>query len=271
MDQTLANGTGMRAQNRFSEQGVGAAGMKITRVTPIFADRYLLVEIETDAGIKGTGESGAWGHLEASATAMEKFGAYLIGKDPAPIEDHWNIMHRFGHFKGAAIMGAISAIDIALWDIKGQALNVPIHSLLGGPTRKLARVYCHVKAKTHTEMVERCVQMKERGFTAIGHLNPFLDEDRRFDYFASHANKIDRAVKTVAAIREAVGGEVDLCLELHRRLTPHEAVVFAQEIEPFRPMFYEDPIKPDSHDSMARVAEKIRIPLATGERFTTLL
>lgn len=244
--------------------------MKITRVTPILADRFLYVQVETDAGLVGTGESGAWGHLEASAAALGKFADYLVGRDPAPIEDHWNVMHRFGHFRGAAIMGAIAAIDIALWDIKGQALGQPIHALLGGPTRKTARAYCHVKATSRAEMVERCLEMQARGFTAIGHLNPFLDEDRSQPWFRSHARKLADAVGTLAAVREAVGDDVDLCVEIHRRLTPAEAVVFAREIEPLRPMFYEDPIPPTSHDAMARVADRIAIPLATGERLATL-
>ena len=244
--------------------------MKITKVTPQLIDKYLFVEIETDAGLTGLGESGAWGHLEASKTAIEKFGDYLAGKDPGPIEHHWNIMHRFGHFRGAAIIGAISAIDMALWDIKGQALNVPIHQLMGGPTRNKARVYGHVKAETPTEMVENCVRLKELGFTAIGHLNPFLDEDRDSPYFKPHVRKIDDAIAVVAAVREAVGNDVDLCIEIHRRLTPAEAVVFARELEPFRPMFYEDPIPPESQDAMARVADRIGIPIATGERFSSL-
>ncbi|MGL5114711.1 MAG: mandelate racemase/muconate lactonizing enzyme family protein [Beijerinckiaceae bacterium] len=244
--------------------------MKITKVTPIFAGRYLFVEVETDAGITGTGEAGAWGQLEAAAAAMAKFGDYLIGKDPGPTEDHWQVMQRFGHFRGAAICAAISALDIALWDIKGQALGQPIHALLGGPTRTKARVYCHVKAKTADEMVDRCIEMKERGFTAIGHLNPYLDEDRSQTYFATHAAKLGRAVDIVRRIREAVGDDVDLCLEMHRRLTPAEAIAFAREIAPFRPMFYEDPIPPTSHDAMARVDSRITLPLATGERFSTI-
>lgn len=244
--------------------------MKITKITPQLIDKYLFVEIETDAGLTGLGESGAWGHLEASKTAIEKFADYLIGKDPAPIEHHWAVMHRFGHFRGASIVGAISAIDIALWDIKGQALGVPIHQLLGGPTRTKARVYGHVKAETADEMVENCVRMKELGFTAVGHLNPFLDENRDQAYFKSHARKIDDAVNAVARVREAVGPDLDLCIEIHRRLTPAEAVVFAKELEPLRPMFYEDPLRPDSFDAMARVNDRIRIPLATGERFASL-
>lgn len=244
--------------------------MKITRLTPRFVDRYLFVEIETDAGLTGTGECGAWGHLEAAAAAMEKFATYLVGKDPGPIEAHWNVMHRFGHFRGAAICGAISAIDIALWDIKGQALGVPIHTLLGGPVRDSARLYAHVKASTKDEMIAAARLRKEQGYTAIGHLNPFLDEDRDSTYFKSHARKMDDAVAVIADLRSALGPDIDLCVEIHRRLTPAEAVTFAREIAPFRPMFYEDPIAPTSAEAMGRVAEAIDIPVATGERFASL-
>lgn len=244
--------------------------MKITRVSPYMTDRYLFVEVETDTGLIGTGECGAWGQLEAAQTALEKFGDYLIGKDPGPIEHHWNVMHRFGWFRGAAICAAISGIDIALWDIKGQALGVPIHQLLGGPTRTRARVYCHVKAKTREQMIDNCLARKGQGFTAIGHLNPFLDEDRSVAYAKPHVKKIDDAVSIVADLRQALGNEVDLCIEIHRRLAPAEAVVFGNEIAPYRPMFYEDPIAPTAADSMGRVAGKVSVPVATGERFHSL-
>ncbi|MEO1090475.1 MAG: enolase C-terminal domain-like protein [Pseudomonadota bacterium] len=244
--------------------------MRIARVEPLLLDRYLFVEIETEDGRVGLGECGAWGHLEAARSAVDKFGAYLQGQDPDPIELHWNRMHRFGWFRGAAVCGAISAIDIALWDLKGQALGRPIHALLGGPTRTHTRVYCHVKAATREEMLERCLQRKAQGFSAIGHLNPFLDEDRSVPYDKGHARKIGDAVRVVAELREAVGADIDLCVEIHRRLTPPEAVAFAREIAPFRPMFYEDPIAPTSADAMARVAQSIDIPLATGERLATL-
>lgn len=244
--------------------------MKITHVEPLLVDRFLFVQVHTDAGITGLGESGAWGHLEASSTAIEKFGAYLLGKDPRLIEYHWNMMHRFGHFRGAAIMGAISALDIALWDIKAKALSVPVYELLGGKYREKARVYGHVKAATIEEMVRQCLDLKGRGFTAIGHLNPFLDEDRNQPYFKPYAQKMSDAIDNVRQLREAVGNEVDLCIEIHRRLSSAEAVVFARGIESFHPMFYEDPIRPDNYDAMAKIAEKISIPIATGERFMTL-
>jgi galactonate dehydratase len=240
--------------------------VKIRSVEPIRVDRYLLVEIETEDGIKGLGESGTWGHLEASEAAMRKFGDYLVGQDPRRIEHHWQMMYRSGHFRGAAIMGAISAIDIALWDIKGKALGVPVYELLGGKTRDRARLYCHVKGPTIEAQVELCLEARRRGFTAVGHLNPFLDEDRSQPYFKTHAAKLDGAIEAVRRYREAVGSDVDLCIEIHRRLSPAEAIALGRAIEPYRPMFYEDPILPDNFDAMAAVASQIGIPIATGER-----
>ena len=115
-----------------------------------------------------------------------------------------------------------------------------------------------------------CVEAKEAGFTAVGHLTPFLDEPRDVPYFKTHAAKIRDAIETVRRYREAVGNEVDLCIEIHRRLTPAEAVVLARGIEPFHPMFYEDPILPDNFDAMGLVAQQIAIPIATGERLHTI-
>ena len=103
--------------------------MKITKVEPMLLDRFLYVRVSTDAGITGIGESGTWGQLEASAASIAKYGEYLVGKDPFPIEHHWNVMLRANHFTGGAITGAVSAIDIALWDIKGKSCNVPVYEL----------------------------------------------------------------------------------------------------------------------------------------------
>ena len=244
--------------------------MKITKVEPIFLDRYLLVEIETDAGITGLGESGAWGYLESSAVAIEKYGRYLMGKDPLRIEHHWQFMYRSSHFRGSAIMGAISAIDIALWDIAGKHFDVPVHQLLGGKVRDKARVYYHVFGNTREKLVNGVKAAKELGFTAVGHLTPFLDESHDLPYFKTHVAKIEDAIDTVADYREAVGRDVDLCIEIHRRLTPTEAVQLGLGIEQFHPYFFEDPVTPDNIDEMAYVADKINIPIATGERFTSL-
>ena len=244
--------------------------MKITKVNPILADRFLFVRVETDAGISGIGESGAWGHVEASAAAIRKFGEYLVGQPAGDIEHHWNVMQRAHHFTGAAITGAISAIDIALWDIKGKRFGVPICELLGGAIRGKARLYAHVLGASIDELVERLKARKAEGYTAVGHLNPFLDESEEEPYFRPHAAKMAAAIENVRRLRDAAGTEVDLCIEIHRRLTPPEAITFGRAIEPFHPMFYEDPLRPYSPDAMAEVARHIPIPIATGERFTSL-
>ena len=163
-------------------------------------------------------------------------------------------------------MGALSPIDIALWDILGKHLGVPCYQLLGGQMRNKARVYTHVLGATPDELVQGCLRAREQGYTAVGHLNPFLDEPRDQPYFKTHVAKMEEAVDTVRRCREAVGAEVDLCIEIHRRLTPAEAVVFGEAIAEFHPFFYEDPTRPDNFDAMAEIAQKIRIPIATGER-----
>lgn len=244
--------------------------MKITKVETLPVDRYLFVQVHTDAGIMGVGESGAWGYLEASEKAVETFRRYLIGQDPLRIEHHWQYLYRWTHFRGAAIMGALSAIDIALWDIAGKHFGVPSYQLLGGKCRDRARVYYHVFGSTTEELVNGCVAAKEQGFTAVGHLTPFLDQSRDKPFFKTHAAKMGEAIDTVRQYREAVGNDVDLCIEIHRRLTPSEAIVLARGIEPYHPYFYEDPTLPDNLDAMAEIATKTHIPIATGERLHTI-
>ena len=244
--------------------------MKITAVEAIPVDRYLLAQVHTDAGIIGLGESGAWGFLEASKAAIEKFGVYLVGQDPLRIEHHWQYMARFSHFRGAAIMGAISAIDIALWDIAGKHFGVPVYQLLGGKTRDKARVYYHVFGDTKEKLIQGVKDAKSQGFTAVGHLTPFLDENPDVPFFKTHADKIRDAIETVGAYRDAVGNDVDLCIEIHRRLSPAEAIALGRGIEEFHPFFYEDPILPDNFDAMELVANNISIPIATGERLHSI-
>lgn len=240
--------------------------MKIKDIETIFADRFMFVRVHTDTGLTGLGESGTWGHLEASAQAVETFKRYLIGRDPLRIEHHSQFMYRSSHFRGAAVMGAISAIDIALWDIAGKHFNVPCYQLLGGRCRNWARVYYHVIYRSHGDLVEGCRRAKRMGFTAVGHLSPFIPES--FDM--THSMMMKDAADRVGEYREAVGDDVDLCIEIHRELHPAQAVVLGNLIEQYRPMFYEDPVPPDNLDAMARVARHVNIPIATGERLLTV-
>jgi len=240
--------------------------MKITDVKTILANRYLFVKIYTDEGLVGLGESGTWGFLDASKGAIDAFKTYLIGQDPLRIEHHWQYMYRCWHFKGSAIMGAISAIDIALWDIAGKYYGTPIYNLIGGKCRDKVRVYGHVGGSSTEEIIANLKRAKSQGYNAIGHLSPFLDESRDVPYYTTHAKEIGEAVERVAAYRDAVGNDVDLLIELHTRLKPADAIAFAKGIEHSYPYFIEDPVGPDNLDSMEWVAAKTFVPIATGER-----
>jgi galactonate dehydratase len=193
-----------------------------------------------------------------------------VGKDPRYIEHHWQYVYRSYHFRGAVIMGALSAVDIALWDLAGKRFGVPVHELLGGKCRDTVRTYFHVKGETVDDLVAGCKRARELGFTAVGHLNPLLDLPRGGIYFVPHARKIEQAAANVAAFREAVGPDVDLCIEIHRRLKVHEAVALGSAIARYHPYFYEDPIKPDDSDAMAEVARNVPVAIATGERLHTI-
>lgn len=245
--------------------------MKVTGVEVHHLDRYLLVEVHTDEGITGLGESGAVGFLDASAAAIRTCGEYLVGRDPLRIEHHWQYLYRCRHFTGSVIMGAISALDIALWDIAGQYHGVPVHRLLGGPTRDRARAYHHVMGESREKILTGIQDVCAHGWTAVGHLTPFLDEPREVPMPAqTYAARIGDAADAVRQYRELVGDEVDLCIEIHRRLTPAEAIQLGHAIADYRPLFMEDPIRPDSIDQMAHVAVRTPVPIATGERLTSL-
>lgn len=244
--------------------------MKITDVKLRYAKHYLFVQVYTDAGIVGLGEAGNWGYLKATAEAILKFKDYLIGKDPFRIEDFNQNFLRSVYFRGSVIMSAISAIDIALWDIKGKALGVPVYELLGGKTREKIRVYASVmqRVNNNKELAESYVQLKEQGFTAAKiFVNSPMTNNNGEEFYS---RRIEDELEKVAICREAVGYDFDFVLEAHRGMTVPEAIAFGRAVEPYRPMVFEDPVGPDNIDSMAEVASKIGIPIATGERFISL-
>lgn len=241
--------------------------MKITDLTLIPASKYLFVKIITDTGISGIGEVGAWGFIDAAAECLKKFRGYLVGKDPFQIEHHNQYMYRSMYFRGAILMSAISAIDIALWDIKGKALGVPVYELLGGRTRDKVRSYGAVFQFAPEAMAKGCLELKKQGFTCArlmitGDMSQTQTgmEDDIFN------GKVKKYTDMVAACRQSVGEDFDFVLECHRSLTPSEAIAFGNAVEKYHPLFLEDPIAPDNVEVMADVASKISIPIATGER-----
>ena len=246
--------------------------MKITDVKLIYAKHYLFVHVYTDEGVVGLGEAGNWGFLSSTADAIRKFIPYLIGKDPFRAEDIAQNLYRAVYFRGSVIMSAISAIDIALWDIKGKALGVPVYELLGGRTRGKIRVYASVMKKPGDlqELADGYKKLQDRGFNAAKiFVNGKQSTDSR-GYDEYYSGRVEDELEKVRLCREAVGPHFDFVLEAHRGMTVPEAVAFGNEVAAYRPMVLEDPVTPDNIDTMANVAAKIPVPIATGERFINI-
>lgn len=245
--------------------------MKIIRMELVPASKYLFIKLHTDTGIIGIGEVGSWGYIDGAVGVLKKLEGYIIGKDPMRIEHHWQYMYRSMYFRGSVVMSAISAIDIALWDIKGKALGVPIYELLGGKYRDKVRTYPAVFKFTPEDMASACMDIKNRGFTAARLMITGDIKKETADYEDGiFSFRVAQQVERVKACREAVGNNFDLILEVHRSMSPMDAIAFAKAVEPYRPLFLEDPIAPDSNAVMEEVASKTSIPIATGERFINI-
>jgi galactonate dehydratase len=235
--------------------------MKIQRITPFLVDRCLLVRVYTDSGIVGTGEAGLWAHHKMVYDAINELSEYYVGKDPGRIEHHFQVVSRDTHFQGAVLSAAMSAIDIALWDILGKSVGKPVHELLGGKCRDKVKVFAGVSGATLDERAESARQSVEQGYTSLRTV-PF------FDGFEQQppSKAISDAVEIVRVIRESVGYEIDLGVEIHRNFTKAEVVVFGNAVMPYRLLYLEDPLAPQSTDSLRYVAAHVNIPIAAGER-----
>ena len=235
--------------------------MRVTKLeTFLVKPRWLFLKVHTDAGIVGWGEPIVEGRAKTLATAIEELGAYLIGKDPRDITHHWQAMYRHAFYRGGPVLtSAISGIDMALWDIKGKALGVPVYELLGGPTRGRVRVYAHVRSP------ETIRQRKAEGFRAFktGVLN-----STRSGIVASPAF-IRQAIEAFAALREAGGDDVDIGIDFHGAISPQNAKLLIKGYEPYQPMFIEEPVACQNVDLMAEIARSTHLPIATGERIFT--
>lgn len=204
---------------------------------------WLFVKLFTDAGLSGVGEGGGWPVVVEKA--IQELSYFLIGENPFQIERLWlklyDLLHGHG-VTGAVRGGALSAIDMALWDIKGKALGVPVYELLGGKIRNSIPVYGHASTP------EAARKLLERGYGAF---------------------KCGPSARTLESLRQAAGDEVQIGVHCHAQFTPAAAVQLARACEPFHPMFLEDPVVPENVEALAKVVGKIGIPLATGERLAT--
>lgn len=236
--------------------------MKITKLeTFIVPPRWLFLKIETDEGITGWGEPVIEGRAATVQAAVEEFSDYLIGKDPLRIEDHWQMMYRSGFYRGGPIlMSAIAGIDQALWDIKGKYHNAPVAELMGGACRDSVRVYSWIGGDRPSDVGQAAKEKAESGFTAVK-----MNGTEELQYIDSY-QKIDEVLERIAAVREAVGPYFGIGIDFHGRVHKPMAKILAKELEPFRPMFIEEPVLPENNEALREIARATNIPIATGER-----
>ncbi len=239
--------------------------MKIERIDTYVAHNWMFVEVTTDTGLKGVGESTFFGFPDATALVAESFGKRLIGQDPFRIEYHNLSLYRAFSMRGMAIGGALSAIDQALWDIKGKHYQAPVWDLLGGRVRDKVRAMLVIPYGTAEEVAASCKKAVEEGYTALK-VMVYQPEHHLMAFGA----KVKDMVERMALIRETVGWDVEVGIELHRNMALGESIAAIREFEQFRPLFVEDPIPPDSVLSFGEVAQKSRVPMAAGERNTTI-
>lgn len=223
--------------------------------------RWLFLKVETDEGIVGWGEPVIEGKAATVKAAVEELMTYLIGKDPLRIEDHWNVMYRGGFYRGGPIlMSAIAGIDQALWDIKGKFYNAPVYQLLGGACRDSIKVYSWIGGDRPSDTAKMALDCVERGFQAVK-----MNGTEELQYIDSY-DKVEKVIENVAAIREAVGNHIGIGIDFHGRVHKPMAKVLVKELEPFRPMFIEEPVLPENNEALKEIASLTSTPIATGER-----
>lgn len=236
--------------------------MRITKLTTYrVPPRWMFLKIETDEGIVGWGEPVIEGRARTVETAVEELGELIVGQDPGRINDLWQLMYRAGFYRGGAIlMSAIAGIDQALWDIKGKVLGVPVYELLGGRVRDRMKMYSWVGGDRPADVIRDIHRLREAGFDTFK-----LNGTEEFGLIASAA-EVDAAVARIAEIRAAFGQQIEFGIDFHGRVAAPMAKVLLRELEPFRPLFVEEPVLAEQAEYYPRLAESTFIPLAAGER-----
>lgn len=244
--------------------------MKITNIEtyPVWGGHrnFLFVVVDTDEGIYGVGEAGITSRELAVIGAIDHFRELLVGEDPFRTEHIWQLLYRGGFFPAQRILGsAVSAIDIALWDIKGKALGVPVYDLLGGKVRD--KVVCYPHNRGHAmevePLVESCLETKEEGWKFVRWGLPQDGE------ILEPRQAVLASIRQFQAVREAVGDEIELCFDIHTRLDLPDALWLCQEVESLRPFFMEDPLRCENPDSFKTLRPRTTVPLAAGEQFSS--
>ena len=239
--------------------------MKISKITVYkVKPRWIFVKLSTDEGIDGWGEMISGTKTETVVAGAYEVGErFLLGQNPFEIERLFQEMHR-SFFRGGPIHGTIvSGLEMALWDIKGKALNVPIYELLGGAARDRIKVYSWIGGDRPDDVAEQAQDRVDRGFTAVK-----MNATEELHYIDSYV-KIEEVVERVASIRERFGNKLDIGIDFHGRVHKPMAKVLAKALEPYHPMFLEEVVLPENEEHFKEVAQLVATPLATGERLYT--
>jgi len=236
--------------------------MKITRLTTYrLPPRWMFLKIETDEGVCGWGEPVIEGRARSVEAAVQELGDYLIGQDPARINDLWQVMYRGGFYRGGPIlMSAIAGIDQALWDIKGKTLGVPVWQLLGGQVRDRMKAYSWVGGDRPAEVIAGIETLRAIGIDTFK-LNGCAEMS-----LIDNSRAVDEAVNTVAQIREVFGNQIEFGLDFHGRVSAPMAKILIKELEPYRPLFIEEPVLAEQAEYYPRLAAQTHLPIAAGER-----
>jgi galactonate dehydratase len=236
--------------------------LNITQLTTYAVPpRWLFLKIDTDEGVTGWGEPVVEGRAATVAAAVDELADYLIGKDPRQIEDLWQVMYRAGFYRGGPIlMSAIAGIDQALWDIKGKFYQASVAELLGGTVRDRIRVYTWIGGDRPADTAAAAQAAVERGFTALK-MNG-TSEMQIVDTWS----KVNAAIENVAAVRAAVGPDTGIAVDFHGRVHKPMAKVLLKELEPFRLMFIEEPVRSEEADGFLQQMAATSTPIALGER-----
>jgi len=234
--------------------------MKITKLETVFVKpRWLFLKMHTDEGITGLGEPVVEGRSQTVAAAVHEIGRYLIGQDPTRIEHHWQAIYRGQFYRGGPVLtSALSGIEQAMWDITGKWLGVPVYKLMGGAVRDRIKVY------GSAGNVEEYSKSKEK--TGFKVLKCALEGPLEY---LDTPEAVEKAAERFAAIRKAVGNKMDIAIDFHGRVSPAMAIKLIKALEPYDPLFIEEPVLPENIEALVRVARSTHIPIATGERLYT--
>ena len=238
--------------------------MKITAIqTYAVQPGWLFVKIDTDEGIAGWGEC-LPDKARVQVEAVRSFEHYLLGADPRRVVHHWQSMYRGAFWRGGpSLTAAIGGLEMAMWDIIGKWLDVPVYQLLGGAARDRIRVYAHAHGDSPEEMAAKARAAVAAGYRAV------KSAPLRQTHLVDSRRVIDQAVARVAAVRDAIGGDIDLALDFHGKASPMMSVLLEQELRQFDILFIEEPVLPENVDALARITSQFKTPIATGERLFT--